>query len=81
MEIPILLGVDGEAKKLFIDDAKAGLFFEPENVNELVNCLSDFCNNINELQHLGKNGRNYALTNFNREKIAENLHQQLLKLN
>lgn len=81
MEIPILLGVDGEAKKLFIDDAKAGLFFEPENVNDLVNCINYFCSNIIELQNLGKNGRNFALFNFNREKIAENLYQQLLKLN
>ena len=27
---PIILGVEGEAKELFIDEAKAGLAFEPE---------------------------------------------------
>lgn len=81
MELPILLGVDGEAKKIFIDDAKAGLYFEPENVNALINCLNYFCKNINELQDFGKNGRNYVLSKFNRDKIAASLHKQLEELN
>jgi hypothetical protein len=32
-EKPILLGVGGEAKKLFIEVGNTGLYFEPENVD------------------------------------------------
>ena len=35
MKKPILLGVEGEAKALFIDTGKAGLFFEPENETQI----------------------------------------------
>ncbi|MBM3455756.1 MAG: glycosyltransferase family 4 protein, partial [Bacteroidetes bacterium] len=35
MKKPLLLGVDGEARKHFIEKAEAGLFFEPENALEL----------------------------------------------
>jgi glycosyltransferase involved in cell wall biosynthesis len=37
MEVPLLLGVDGEARKHFIDNAEAGWFFEPENETALAN--------------------------------------------
>ena len=41
MAKPILLGVDGEARKHFITNAQAGLFFE-QNVNS----ESSYCENL-----------------------------------
>jgi hypothetical protein len=41
MEIPILLGVDGEARAI-IEEYGAGLFYEPEN-------QQDFIDNVNDL--------------------------------
>src|SRR4029450_11319706 len=35
MKKPILLGVDGEAKELFIDKGKCGMFFRPEDSDHL----------------------------------------------
>ena len=49
METPILLGVDGEAKGLFIDEANSGLYFEPENVEALKNGVLKLAKN-NELR-------------------------------
>lgn len=77
MEVPILLGVDGEARQHFITEAKAGLFFEPENVNDLVLKLHQLIDNPMELGSMGKRGREYANIHFNRNNIAANLIQKL----
>ena len=39
MQKPILIGVDGEARKL-IEDYKAGLYYEPENEAEFLDVIS-----------------------------------------
>ena len=66
---PILLGVEGEAKKL-IDDYKVGVCFEPEN-------KESFLNAINNIQKLNKESFNIncnrMLLDFDRNNIAENL--------
>ena len=79
MEIPLLLGVDGEAKSHFIDKADAGLFFEPENEVDLANKVKFLVENKTEISRLGKNGRVYVNEFFNRNKIAEEFHDLLLK--
>lgn len=77
---PILLGVEGEAKELFIDKAKGGLFFEPENAEELANAIITLYNNKELAQELGSNGKQYVNTYFRRDKIAEAFWQQLQQL-
>jgi ABC-type uncharacterized transport system YnjBCD ATPase subunit len=70
MEKPLLLGVDGEARELFIDQGHAGLYYEPENVDSMKEQVIRFWENPNLLTELGKNGRNYVAMQFNRNKIA-----------
>ncbi|MES2588618.1 MAG: glycosyltransferase family 4 protein [Bacteroidota bacterium] len=77
MEKPLLLGVDGEAKRHFIDKAKAGLFFEPENVGDLVSKINYFSENLGEIKSMGANGRTYVNEHFNRNKIASDLVEVL----
>lgn len=77
MEIPILLGVDGEAKELFIDEAQAGLFFSPENESELADGIWKLYTDKNLRNQLGANGRKYVIENFNRNKIAAEFYQLL----
>jgi glycosyltransferase involved in cell wall biosynthesis len=77
MEVPLLLGVDGEARKHFIDNAEAGWFFEPENETALANCVRKLAMNPTEIQIAGKNGRQYVSSNFNRDQIAASLYQRL----
>ncbi|PBQ30743.1 glycosyltransferase WbuB [Sphingobacteriaceae bacterium] len=80
MEIPVLLGVDGEARQLFITQGKCGMYFEPENVEELVKAVSDLKSDKTLAQQLGENGRRFVNANFNREIIAEKFYRQLLEL-
>lgn len=79
MEVPLLLGVDGEARRHFIDNAAAGWFFEPENETALAHCVRKLAMNPAEIQIAGKNGRQYVSSNFNRDQIAASLYQRLTK--
>ena len=80
MKKPILLGVDGEARSLFIDNGKAGLFFEPENEKELAKLIDKLCSSPGLASKLGENGRRYVNEVFNRNKIAQEFRKQLIKL-
>ncbi len=70
MQKPILLGVAGEAKDLFIDEAQAGLAFEPENVDDLIACIERIVKEPELVKTLSQNGRNYAIRKFERDQIA-----------
>lgn len=78
MEVPLLLGVDGEAKTHFIDKADAGLFFEPENSVDLAKQVIYLIENKVEISRMGKNGRAYVQEYFNRDKIATDFNKLLL---
>ena len=80
METPILLGVDGEAKGLFIDEGNSGLYFEPENVEALKNGVLKLAKNNELRKKLGKNGRTYVNNHFNRNQIAKELKSCLQDL-
>lgn len=80
MEKPVILGVDGEAKTLFVEQGKCALYFEPENENELAAQCRRLASDMQLRQVLGKNGRNYVIKNFNRDTIALNLKNELLCL-
>jgi glycosyltransferase involved in cell wall biosynthesis len=71
---PILLGVDGEARELFIEEGKGGLFFEPENSDALADGVLTLLQDKSLRLALGKNGKQYVKTNFDRQ----NIHQRLL---
>jgi glycosyltransferase involved in cell wall biosynthesis len=73
METPILLGVDGEAKGLFIDKAEAGIYFEPENIQALKQGVLNLAKNSELRKKLGQNGRTYVDKQFNRNQIAVEL--------
>ncbi len=77
MEIPLLLGVDGEARNHFIEKGKAGLFFQPENADELAKQALFLAENSFERLEMGKNARRYVTENFDRNKIANDFMRQL----
>lgn len=77
MEKALLLGVDGEAKKHFIDKADSGYFFEPENVKDLVDKIVKLEQNPEELKRKGQNGRAYVNEYFNRNNIATSFYEKL----
>ena len=66
---PILLGVEGESKKL-IDDYQVGVCFKPENKESFLNAIYD----IQKLDRESfKVNCNKMLADFDRNNIAENL--------
>jgi glycosyltransferase involved in cell wall biosynthesis len=70
MEKPILLGVSGESKMHFIENAQAGVFYEPENAADMCTKLTDILEGKYPLEVMGKNGRTYVEKHFNRDSIA-----------
>ena len=68
---PILLGLQGEAKELFIDEAQAGLAFEPGSEEDLVSKIEYLLEHQDEMKSWGENGYQFVLKYFNRNKIAD----------
>ena len=77
MKKPLLLGVDGEARKHFIENARAGLFYTPEDADNLKKQVLYFLENPNETKNMGERARNYVADVFDRNKIAEGLYDEL----
>ena len=78
MEKPILLGVDGEAKELFISEGNSGWYFEPENIDDLEIKINEIAKSPELIRSYGKNGRAYVAEKFNRNRIAEHFYNYLL---
>ena len=77
---PILLGVEGEAKKLFIEDGNCGMPFEPENEKELSKGIQLLADNRKLLSELGANGKAYVLRNFDRKNINKEFYNRIKEL-
>ena len=77
MKKPILLGVEGEAKELFIEEGKCGLFFTPESETELAAVILKMVDNPSLVEELGENARKYVDQKFNRNIIADDFYRQL----
>lgn len=80
MKKPIILGVEGEAKELFIEQGGCGLAFEPENVEELCEKILTLYNNPVLVSTLGENGLRYVSENFNRDEIAKEFYDKLQQI-
>ncbi len=80
MKKPILLGVEGEAKELFIERGNAGIYFTPENVDELVEAIITLSNDSVLCQQLGLNGYKFVEEHFTRDMIANKFLSYLKEL-
>jgi glycosyltransferase involved in cell wall biosynthesis len=80
MRVPILLGVNGEAKKLFVEKGNCAVYFEPGNSVALAQAIGVLLDNPDQAAKMGENGRRFVNECFNRETIASNFHKELLIL-
>ena len=71
MNIPILLGVDGEARTL-IEDYNAGVYFEPENKIHFIKQLNELITNKNLYKKCQLGGQKLA-NDFDRSYLAKNM--------
>ncbi len=77
---PILLGVDGEARRLVEQEAGAAIYVEPENPEALVSAILYLRENPEVANALGRRGRTFVEAHFDREKLVEALEEQITKL-
>ena len=76
---PIIMGVDGFAKKLVMD-AEAGLDMTPESAESLVECVTKLVDDPALCCKLGENAYNNIAKVYNRDKQAENYMRILEKV-
>jgi glycosyltransferase involved in cell wall biosynthesis len=65
----VLLGVDGEAKELFVDRFKCAYYYEPEDYKALADLIVKISTDKADLVSKGLLGYNIMFDEFNREKI------------
>lgn len=66
---PVILGVDGQARTI-LEEAQAGIFVEPENVDALRHAILKLAANLGLRSELSQNGRDYIVKNASRESTA-----------
>ena len=67
---PVIIGIDGVARKL-IEDAKAGLYVEPENAEAFVEAVLKLIVNRELCEIYGNNGLDFVRKNFDRSLLAD----------
>jgi len=67
---PILMAIDGVSRKL-VENAKAGFYVEPENVQEYVKVVDYYLDHPETITEQGESGYHYAKKNFDRHVLAK----------
>ena len=78
-ERPVLLGARGESMEL-VEEAAAGLVFEPEDADSLAESILKLYEDRNLAKQLGENGYNYAASHCRRAKIADEYVGHLMEI-
>lgn len=76
---PILIGIDGVARKL-VEDAGAGLFVEPENIDAFIAGIVELKKDSQQMKAMGESGRKYVELNFDRRNLAKKYLEVLRKV-
>ncbi len=66
---PIVIAIDGVARQL-VEDARAGLYAEPENPGAFIDALLRLKNDPQVMQRMGEDGYGYASQHYSREGMA-----------
>ncbi|MGP1515402.1 MAG: glycosyltransferase family 4 protein [Bacteroidales bacterium] len=77
---PLILGVEGEAKELFIEEGRCGVSFVPEDDKDLADKIIYLYSHSDEAIQMGENGLKYVCKNFNRDIIAQQFYERLQEL-
>ncbi len=77
---PLLLGVEGEAKDLFITEGGAGLSFTPEDPMALEQAVRRYIDDAGLRASHGASGRRYVRERFDRRRITDTLWEALRRV-
>lgn len=67
---PILMAIDGVSRKL-IEDADAGIYVEPENIDQFTEVVLHYAAHPDQLILQGENGYRYVRAHFDRKVLAD----------
>jgi len=76
---PVIIAIDGEARRL-IEDARAGIYVEPENIEEFKKAVLKLYNSLNLCTEYGQNGYEYVKKHFSRESFADQYEMVLQEM-
>ncbi len=77
-EIPVLLCVDGEARRI-VEETNCGFYVEPENHNMLAEKVREFNDNKTLIESLGSKGREKVMDQFARHVVIKNFHDNFIQ--
>jgi glycosyltransferase involved in cell wall biosynthesis len=69
MERPIILGVDGESRKI-VEESGSGVFIEPESAEQLAQTVLKMSLDTAWAQRIGKTGGEFVRKHFSRDTLA-----------
>lgn len=78
-QIPVIISVDGEARRI-VENAKCGFFVEPDNAKMLSEVILKICERREELPAIGRNGREIAVLEYDRDAVVARLLENLQRL-
>lgn len=67
---PIILAIDGVARKLVVDDAHCGIYVEPENAEQIAEKMRFYRNSPKIAKEHGESGFKYVSEHYDRRKLA-----------
>jgi glycosyltransferase involved in cell wall biosynthesis len=67
---PVVLAIDGAARRLVCDQAGAGIFAEPENGKAIADAVLQLAADPARCAELGRNGRQWVMANASRDQLA-----------
>jgi glycosyltransferase involved in cell wall biosynthesis len=67
---PVLLAIDGAARELVCDQARAGMFAEPENPKSLASVIRFLADHPESRAEMASNGRRWVLASASRDALA-----------
>jgi len=77
---PILLAIDGISRQLVVEEAKCGVFAEPENPEDIANKIRQYLRGDFDMEKQGENGYKHAKEHFDREKLAHKYLKEMKRV-
>lgn len=78
-KVPILMAIDGVSREL-LEESDSGIYVEPENAEDIANGIRAYLKDSEKREQQGINGYNFAMSNFDRQKLGEKYIAELEKL-
>ncbi|WP_343486596.1 glycosyltransferase family 4 protein [Allomuricauda sp. d1] len=77
---PILLAIDGVSRQLVVEEAKCGVFAEPENADDIAEKVRQYIRGDYNMKEQGENGYRHAKEHFDREELANKYLKEMQRL-